>query len=535
MVVEAQAEHVNGNVSIQAKRYAVVVGVNDYTEADIVNLSYCAADAEAFYDALLTYCEYDPACVVLFSDGPHNAARRPERSDILAAITDMATRATGEDSILFFFAGHGTRDEHDSYLLTQEYRASVMAESSIPMQLINDHLRQSKARLTMRFFDACHSGRIGARAAPVGPDIQKHFLVEAEGWATLSACKENQYAHEDPALGHGIFSYCLIKGLSGEAATPEGEVTFYSLSMYTMTQTSAITKELGLPQTPVFDSSFAGNQVLATLRSARLDPMPQALVKVEETTIEQLKPTQEKIPQFVANIRAILQQEPLPLTYVAPSHDQKLARGEQLVRQVHDWCQEEKRRYRALLDDLMSIEIVHQSIQACPLNRQLAEYIESSKIKQAVGLRLTYKSERVNSPFGSIATFWNNYQTRDVLDGITERQGWYETAVQLTLKSIDPLMPVCAMVVAIIPGTFGLYLLHYACTTKRDPLQREFWDPDAFLVRTLHAISFEDTEGKETLAELQELYPQLLSFFSESCASRKLYLQQIGLTGQSLV
>ena len=59
------------------------------------------------------------------------------------------------------------------------------------MQLINDHLRQSKARLTMRFFDACHSGRIGVRAAPVGPDIQKHFLVEAEGWATLSACKEN--------------------------------------------------------------------------------------------------------------------------------------------------------------------------------------------------------------------------------------------------------------------------------------------------------------------------------------------------------
>src|SRR5438270_3929807 len=112
MVVEVHPSQANGNTAVSAKRYAVVVGVNDYTEAGIVNLSYCAADAEAFYDALLTYCEYDPDCVVLFSDGLHNAACRPERSDILATIANMATRATNEDSILFFFAGHGTHDEH---------------------------------------------------------------------------------------------------------------------------------------------------------------------------------------------------------------------------------------------------------------------------------------------------------------------------------------------------------------------------------------------------------------------------------------
>ncbi len=78
MVDEAQPSQTDRSATVyKSKRHAVVVGVNDYSEANIVDLSFCAADAEAFYDALLTYCEYDPECVVLFSDGTHANARKP--------------------------------------------------------------------------------------------------------------------------------------------------------------------------------------------------------------------------------------------------------------------------------------------------------------------------------------------------------------------------------------------------------------------------------------------------------------------------
>jgi uncharacterized caspase-like protein len=120
MVVEARVAQANGNSPVSAKRYAVVVGINDYSESDAGNLAYCAADAEAFYEALITYCEYDPVHVSLFSDGVHEKARKPSRSDILAAVASMSSKATDEDSILFFFAGHGTRDTRDSYLLTAD-------------------------------------------------------------------------------------------------------------------------------------------------------------------------------------------------------------------------------------------------------------------------------------------------------------------------------------------------------------------------------------------------------------------------------
>ena len=111
MVVEVPIPQTDRNAGIsKPKRYAVVVGINDYTEASVGNLSFCVADAEAFYDALLTYCEYDRACITLFSDGSHTDARIPIRSDILVAIADMSARATAEESILFFLPamGHGT-------------------------------------------------------------------------------------------------------------------------------------------------------------------------------------------------------------------------------------------------------------------------------------------------------------------------------------------------------------------------------------------------------------------------------------------
>ncbi|HLL79276.1 MAG TPA: caspase family protein, partial [Ktedonobacteraceae bacterium] len=451
MAVETQKVRANGNTGTSAKRFAVVVGVNDYSGTGYGNLSYCAADAEVFYDALLTYCEYDPSCVTLFSDGTHKDAEKPLRSSILVAIANMAKRAGKDDSILFFFAGHGTRDAEDSYLLTQEFRPSVVAETGIPMEVINEYLRQSNARLIMRFFDACHSGRLGAREVSVGPDIQRHFLVEGEGFATLSACKEDQPAHEDPELGHGIFSYCLIKGLSGAAATDDGEVTLSSLSTYTIIETTEITKKLGLPQTPVYRTGLAGDQVLATVRSAHLSEIPATLVKVEETDIEQIRPTPEKIPQFLADIRSLLQDEPLQRDYVAPTHEEKLTLGKALILKIYQWCQKQEQQFHEQTKGIVSVTIKHKTIQACPLNLQLAEYIQASRVKEAVWLRLTYKTEQVRSNSWQTA-LTGNYTTREVLNGISEQPGSFETAVLLTIQTTDPLMPVCAMVIAVIPS-----------------------------------------------------------------------------------
>jgi hypothetical protein len=51
-MVEANSSQADRSAPVcNSKRYAVIVGVNDYSESGIGNVSFCAADAEAFYDA----------------------------------------------------------------------------------------------------------------------------------------------------------------------------------------------------------------------------------------------------------------------------------------------------------------------------------------------------------------------------------------------------------------------------------------------------------------------------------------------------
>ena len=514
-------------------RFAVVVGINDYSGSDPENLTYCTADAEAFYDALLLYCEYELDHVFLFSDGTHPDAKKPLRSDILSSIHYICDRADDKDSILLFFAGHGTRDKKDSYLLTKEYRAEILEQTSIPMSLINDKFLQSRSRFKMRFFDACHSGRMGRRSTLPAPDIKSHFLVEAEGWATLSACKEDQFAHEDPHLGHGIFSYFLIKGLSGSAATDKQEVTLDSLRTYVFAQTSEVTEQLGLIQTPVFDGVQAGTLVMASASKVIQAEITTALERVRDTDIDQIRPTPSKIPEIVTGIRSIFEDEMEERIYVASSQEVKVAFGERLVQTIFRWCKDQESLYSENLKDLVAITVNCKSISSCPLNFQLAQYINDSKIKSAIEWEFKYRTKSVQGPSWFPSVFYNT-TTEQVMNGIGERSGYYTSAVEI-IVSPRKLFPTCTIVIAIIPATFGLYLLRYSCSTSLGLKQMEYWDTSTFSVRTLHAIPIEDKAEASIMEELKDVYAQLISFFSESSKARKIYLRSIGVSGESLI
>src|SRR5205814_571170 len=99
-------------------------------------------------------------------------------------------------------------------------------ETAIPLTMVYQRLQESSAKFKLMFYEACHSGRLGTRNGAVAPpDLLAPFPVTAEGWSVFAACKEDEYAVEDPALGHGLFSYFLVKGLGGDAADQKGEVT----------------------------------------------------------------------------------------------------------------------------------------------------------------------------------------------------------------------------------------------------------------------------------------------------------------------
>lgn len=526
-------------------RFAVIVGVNTYESSGAPNLTYCANDAEAFYDALVHYAQYVPGEVTLFSDGGHSEARQPRYTDILSSTKEICAKATEHDSILFFFAGHGTRDERDSYLLTREFRMNVLQESAISMQKINDYFRASQAKFRMRFFDACHSGRMGIRGLP-SPDVRSHFAVEAEGWATLAACGEDQLAHELPELGHGIFSYFLVKGLSGEASIDGPYVSLDNLKVYVMDKTIELTRKRGIEQTPVFSGEQAGSLVLAHLNAATVAGLPETLVHIKGFESDTLEPVPAQTPAYLEELGTLLGATHDARDYVARDQEQKMSVLSSLVQSIEAWAQAHVKAANAQHGDLAKFEISVGSTSDLPVNRKVAVYLYNSRVMTAVELefktevRTRHKREPKRNLFSSVldAPQYEEvpYQVTVPVE-VREPDGYPASNVVIRFEPNGHLFPRCAMVIALIPSAFGAYWMCYFVTTNLGKGMEEKWDPATFSIRGLAAVPVVHKAPTTQLEqELNRAFAEFTSFVAESVRARQVLLANFGAgPGVSLV
>ncbi len=82
-------------------------------------------------------------------------------------------------------------------------------------------------------------------------------VVSGHGKVLVAACTSTQMSYESSAIGHGLFTHALLRGLQGEAKSAQGEVTAHSLYEF-------IDHQVANPrQQPVFFGETTGRIVLA--------------------------------------------------------------------------------------------------------------------------------------------------------------------------------------------------------------------------------------------------------------------------------
>lgn len=212
------------------QRYAVVIGLSRYGDSRIPALRYGEKDAKALYSWLTSpQGGYAPANVKLLT-GKDATAR-----NIRTALFSWLKQALEEDTVLIYFAGHGSPDSPDSpenlYLLPYDTDYTNIAATAFPMWDVQTALKRFvKAKRAIVIADACHSGGVGetfaiARRAvrglkvnPISNSLQKLSNL-AEGICVISASDANQMSQESHKWGggHGVFTYHLLEGLKGGA------------------------------------------------------------------------------------------------------------------------------------------------------------------------------------------------------------------------------------------------------------------------------------------------------------------------------
>ena len=214
-------------VHAEGKRYAILVGIDRYERPDINPLRCAVADAHALAGAFREL-QYDKVFELTSNDA--GSDDYPNRVNVLFRLDWLRQRVKPEDTVVFFFAGHGVQQEDKSvkeppvFLLTKESDARslvTLTNSACPASEITRILNQMQARRILVVYDACRSNVRADRGAadnPMSLDLARK-LTPAQSdtrscLVTLFSCSPGQRAYE--SASHGYFTASLLRGLSAK-------------------------------------------------------------------------------------------------------------------------------------------------------------------------------------------------------------------------------------------------------------------------------------------------------------------------------
>jgi len=188
-------------------RRALIVGIDDYPS---VPLSGCVNDAVRINKLLRIHDDGSPNFDCKLLTAPKNQITR---SILIESIKNLFEHEA--DTSLFYFSGHGTENNLDGYIVTQD--ASKYSEG-VSMYEIIKMANDSPVGDIVIILDSCQSGALGNI-----PAIDNVRSILREGISILTASRSSQVALEDSE--GGLFTNLVVDALRGGAADICGNVT----------------------------------------------------------------------------------------------------------------------------------------------------------------------------------------------------------------------------------------------------------------------------------------------------------------------
>ena len=236
---------------------SVFIGINKHSDSRINELIGATKDATALW--------------ALFKDSVESIVDRRLLDDeataatIREALDTSLGDAAKDDTVIVFFAGHGT-PRHQ--LVPNDADLDAIDQTTIPMQELADRLKNTEARASLIILDCCFSGGAPARVLeglPVArsgaPSVTD---LGGDGRVVLAAARDDQEALE---LGqHGLFTAAMLRVLQEGPGWTDIGVMMEEVTR----QVRAEASRTGHEQTPVWAGLIKGGIELPPLQPGPL-------------------------------------------------------------------------------------------------------------------------------------------------------------------------------------------------------------------------------------------------------------------------
>ena len=195
-----------------ARNWAIVIGINEYTYLE--KLKYAKTDAEAMYQWLMKSGVFDPKKIFLFTDDSPQIPTNPPIPTLptfghLDAFFDAQFERPllkSNDTLWFFFSGHGNRGGDGDYLMLFDSSPRRVKRTALSVSYITERLRNWGAGNVVMFIDACRNVEEQAKGDAINPR-------DYQGIITFYSCSAKEKSYEIESLKRGAFTHVLLQAL----------------------------------------------------------------------------------------------------------------------------------------------------------------------------------------------------------------------------------------------------------------------------------------------------------------------------------
>ena len=204
-----------------AKKVALLIGVSQY-QPGLNPLPAAVKDVEALREVLINPKMGD------FADADVQVLKNPQVQEMREAIEKLFSDRHKEDLLLFYFSGHGIKDEKGKLYFATRYTTKnngrLQKYSAVAASYLHEHINDSRSQRQIIILDCCFSGAI-AKGMTVKDDgtVNVKEQLGGEGRAILTSSSSTQYSFEQENSELSIYTRYLVEGINTGAADKDGD------------------------------------------------------------------------------------------------------------------------------------------------------------------------------------------------------------------------------------------------------------------------------------------------------------------------
>ncbi len=260
-------------------KFALLIGVSeyDYQDEDLKPLSAAVKDVEAMQRVLV-----NPE-MGNFALSNITVLKNPQPQAVREAIFHLFFNRQKDDLLLFYFSGHGIKDEKGNlYLSTRETKkqnGKLVTPSAVSASFLHENINDSRSLRQVIILDCCYSGAI-TQGMTVKSDgtVNVQEQLGGKGRAILTSSTSTQYSFEQEGSELSIYTRYLVEGIETGAADKDtdGWISIDELHEYASTKV----QEAAPAMTPKFYPVEEGHKILLA-KSPKDDPKLKYRKEVE--------------------------------------------------------------------------------------------------------------------------------------------------------------------------------------------------------------------------------------------------------------